>query len=167
MLTTGTGTVTYTASDISKVVDMFAADYNMIAQASGLSTRDYISKVISDIKAMARAEYLSRVTVCLLDAGKNPVQAAAYEVSTDASSWTPSRPGNNLWPRTPSGSLNVIVSYNKNWSKLTATSKATFEASLNLRWSDSDIDISFPRLNSSTDRKYASNAYGWDKRVYS
>jgi len=162
-----TETATYTVSDISKVFDMFAADYYMVAQATGLETQAEVTKAVSDIKAFANADYLTSVTLCLLDSSGKSIKAAVYEISKDAASWTSGRPGNNLWPLSSGGSLHVIISYSKQWSGLSEAGKVTFRSKLRCTWTATTIDTSFPLLHGYADRVYSSNAYGLSKKAYS
>lgn len=166
MSSIGTDSSTFTTADIGKVFDCFAADYDMVAQSTGLQTRDYAKRVAEDVKAMARNGYLTEVNICLKDIYGEIIRAAKYEVSTDASLWTSQRPGNNIWPRTPNGRLVIVTSYSSKWRNLNATQQENFLKSLNGSWSDTDIDTSFPGLSRSHDRDYVSNGYGARKSVY-
>lgn len=166
MSSSGTDSTTFTTADIGKVFDCFAADYDMVAQSTGLKTRDYVKRIAEDVKTMARNGYLNEVNICLENENGEIIRAAKYEVSTDASLWTSQRPGNNLWPRTPGGSLNVITSYSSKWKSLTDAQKASFRSQLKESWVSTNIDISFPTLSRSHDRDYASNGYGARKSVF-
>ena len=166
MAYTSTQTISYTISDISKVVDMFAGDYSMVAQATGLETQDDVAAYVFDIKSFAKNDYLDKISLCLCDSSNNVIRAATYDVVKDATSGSPSRPGNNLWPRTPGGTLAVIVSYSAGWRDLPEARKNSFRSTLKRRWTPSSIDTSFPGLQSSVDRLYASNGYGLRKQVY-
>lgn len=161
-----TTTVTYTVSDINKVFDAFSADYDMIAQATGLETAADVARTAADVRRLAQNNYLKQVTLCLSDARGNVIRAAKYEVSTDAGSWKSSRPGNNLWPRTAAGTLQVILHYSSEWLALSPERKAAFQRTLNIAWVPSTTDTSFPTLAGSTDRQYSSNAYGLKKTRY-
>lgn len=161
-----TESTTYTTADIGKVFDCFAADFDMCAQSTGLLTRESVRTTAADIKLMAQRGYVSTVNLCLEDADGKIIRAAKYVVSKDASLWTAQRPGNNLWPKTPGGALNPVVTYTNAWQSLTATQQSSFMASLNQSWTDTDIDTSFPNLTRSADRDYASNGYGLRKTIY-
>lgn len=166
MSSSGTDSTTFTTADIGKVFDCFAADLDMLSQSTGLRTRDDARSTAEDVKTMARNGYLTEVDICLKDAYGEIIRAAKYEVSTDASLWTSQRPGNNLWPRTPGGTLVVVTLYSSKWEKLTSAQQAAFSSNLNKSWGATDIDISFPGLSRSHDRDYASNGYGARKSVY-
>jgi hypothetical protein len=161
-----TTTVTYTVSDVNKVFDAFSADYDMIAQATGLETSTDVARTVADVRRLAQNDYLKQVTLCLSDARGVIIRAAKYEVSKDASSWKSSRPGNNLWPRTAGGTLNVILHYSTAWLALSPERKAAFQTTLHIAWVPSTTDTSFPTLSGSPDRQYSSNAYGLKKTVY-
>jgi hypothetical protein len=162
----GTYSSTFTTADIGKVFDCFAADYDMVAQSTGLHTRDYAKRIAGDVKTMAQHGYLDEVNLCLEDASGEIIRAAKYEISTNAALWTAQRPGNNLWPRTIGGSLNVITSYSNEWKKLNESQKTAFRNKLTESWVSTDIDISFPSLSRSFDRDYVSNGYGARKSIY-
>lgn len=151
---------TYTVVDVGKVVDCFAADLDMIAQATTLWTREYAQKVARDIKLMAQNKYLKEANICLFDANGRLIRAAKYEVSEDASLWTAQRPGNNLWPKTTGGKLQIIITWTKPWSQ-------AFQDRLECPWGSTNIDTSFRQLARRYDRDYTSNAFGLRKSVFS
>ena len=167
MSSTETLTQSYTVADIGKVIDCFAADLDMNAQSTGLLTRDLVKGYAADVKEMAQKGYLIEANIVLQDASGEVIRAAKYEVSTDASTLTARRPGNNLWPRTPRGELNVVVCYSQKWRDLTDSSKAAFRQSLSMGWVNSTTDINFPSLTRTFDRNYVSNGWGVTKSIYS
>jgi hypothetical protein len=158
--------ITYTIADIGKVLDCFAADFDMLAQSTGLRTRENARVVAGDVKTMAQHGYLDEANLCLIDANGVVVRAVKYEVSTDAALWTVQRPGNNLWPRTPGGILQVIVAYSPDWHSRTLAQKAAFRLKLKETWGATDIDTSFPGLTRHSDRDYMSNGFGLRKSIY-
>ena len=163
---TGTLTQTYSVADIGKVIDCIAADLDMNSQSTGLLTRDQVKSYAADVKALAQKGYLLEANIVLQDSSGAPIRAAKYEVSTDASTLTAHRPGNNLWPRTPSGQLNIVVRYSQKWRALTDAQRAAFSQTLSAGWSPSSTDLSFPSLTRSSDRNYVSNGWGVTKSVY-
>lgn len=120
----------------------------------------------ADVKALAQKGYLLEANIVLQDSAGNVIRAAKYEVSTDASTLTAQRPGNNRWPRTPSGQLNIVVRYSQKWHGLTDAQKAAFSQTLSAGWTTSSTDLSFPSLTRSADRNYVSNGWGVTKTVY-
>lgn len=157
---------TFTTADIGKVLDCFAADFDGISQSTGFRTREDVKVVSADVKLMASRGYLREVNLCLLGAAGVPLRAAKYTVNTSAGVLTASRPGNYLWPRTPGGSLTVVVHYNDTWKNLPERSKEAFRRELNRNWATSGIDTSFPTLRPSADRNYVSNGYGLQRSTY-
>jgi len=109
---------------------------------------------------------LLEANIVLRDAAGNVIRAAKYEVSTDATSLTTSRPGNNRWPATPGGELYVVVHNSQKWQDLTTSQQAAFNGTLNISWVSSSTDTSFPSLTRSVDRNYVSNGWGVIKSVY-
>lgn len=159
-------TQTYSVADIGKVIDCFAADLDMNSQSTGLLTRDLVKQYAADVKSMAQKGYLLEANIVLRDSAKEVIRAAKYEVSTDASTLTAHRPGNNRWPQTPSGELSVVVRYSQKWHDLTDSQKSTFRQTLSTGWTTSNTDLSFPSLTRSSDRNYVSNGWGVIKSVY-
>jgi Bacterial HORMA domain family 1 len=166
MTGTATQTSTYTAADVGKVLDCFAADFDMVAQATGLRTRENARATSEDVTRMAVHGYLKEVNVYLEDETGRIVRAAKYEVSTDAALWTAQRPGNNLWPRLPGGRLNVYVVWSDAWRRLSEARRQVFRETLKRPWGTWDLDTSFPTLTRRADRDYASNNYGMRKSVF-
>src|SRR6266511_2858823 len=147
MMFTSTHTTTYTVADIRKVVDNFAADFSMVAQATGLYLREGVARVVADLKLI------------LADDRGVTIRAAKYDVSTSAIGWTSDRPGNNIWPRTPAGSLNVIAAFTNEWWDMSDAEKKTFQQAtgLNSIWVRTDQDCSFSGLTATSGQRYASN----------
>jgi hypothetical protein len=159
-------TQTYSVADIGKVIDCVAADLDMNSQSTGLLTRDQVKNYAADVKALAQKGYLVEANIVLQDSSGGVIRAAKYEVSTDASTLTAQRPGNNRWPRTPSGQLNIVVLYSQKWHELTDAQKAAFRQTLTTGWTTSNTDLSFPTLTRSADRNYISNGWGVTKSIY-
>lgn len=126
MSSTGTYTTTYTVADIRKVVENFAADFSMTAQATGLRTRESVALTVSDLNIFAEYGYLVSVTLFLLDKDGNKLRVAVYRVSDSAAGWKSDAPGNNLWPRTEGGSLWVLGTLTDEWWKKTEAEKEAF-----------------------------------------
>ncbi|HTD08639.1 MAG TPA: hypothetical protein VK680_07085 [Solirubrobacteraceae bacterium] len=158
-----TYSTTYTAADVKKVAARFAADLAMVAESTGKLSSAEVRDYISDVTALAVAGYLKRVFLALFDGKGEEVRARSYEVSTDASLWTPDRPGANLWPKLSGGELSVITSRNAAWAALTPEKKVAFNAGLAIKWSPSKVDTRFPKLTGAATRHYASNAYGLER----
>lgn len=168
-MSTGTGTFssTYSVIDVAKVIDQFTADFHMLGQATGLATAHRARDVGHDVKLMAQRGYIDRVDIVLLDGAGEEIRAAKYTISTDAGLWTSDRPGNNLWPSPPGGSLTVVVSYTPAWYALSAEKRKRFQSEECQRpWGPSSIDTTYPRLLGRFDRRYASNAYGMERTIY-
>lgn len=167
MSTSQTQSITYTVADIARVLNSFAADFDMFAQSSGCRTRENVKAVTADVMAMAKAAYLAEVNLSLVPAsGGSPIRAAKYEVKADGSLSNGGTPGNSLWPHTPGGTLYVTVVYTQNWWNLTDTQRASFKAGLQQTWGTHNFDLSFPNLARSLDRNYVSNGYGVQKYTF-
>lgn len=159
-------TETYSIADIGKVIDCVAADLDMNSQSTGLLTRDQVKNYAADVKALAQKGYLVEANIVLHNSSGEPIRAAKYAVSTDASTLTAQRPGNNRWPRTPSGELSIVIRYSQKWHDLTDAQRAAFNQTLSTEWTTSNTDLSFPSLTRSADRNYVSHGWGVTKSVY-
>ena len=164
----GTQTRTYTVADIRKVVDNFAADFSMMAQATGLRSRENVADVIFDLKIFAECSFLERVHLILKDSAGKGIRAATYTVSESAVGWVSERPGNNLWPQTPGGSLIVVATLADSWWRKPESEKDNFirNNGLHFSWSLTAEDTSFSGMNSTLGQRYTSNGYGWQRTNY-
>jgi len=166
---TGTQSTTYTVADVRKVVENFAADFSMMALATGLRSRENVAEVVLDLEVFAEYSYLVEVTLILKDKDGNKMRATVYTVSESATGWKSERPGNNLWPRTPDGTLLVLATLTNAWWSKTDSEKKTFIKNRGLHWSwaQTKEDTSLLGLSSSAGQRYASNGYGWERKNYS
>lgn len=164
----GTQTRTYTLADIRRVLADFAADFAMIGQATGLRSRQSVAATVGDLVGFAGAGYLLAVDVILWDASGRKLRAAKYTVSTSAVGWTSQRPGNNLWPRTTGGRLQVIATLSSDWWTLSEAAKAAVYKTWGIAgpWSRTTTDTSHYGMTAAVDRRYASNGFGVEKTVY-
>ena len=168
MSTTGTQTQTYTVVDIRKVLDHFAADFTMISQATGLWSAASVATTVSDLKEFAEAGYLNKINLILKNNAGIVLKAAVYEVASSAVGWTSERPGNNLWPRIPDGSLKIIADLNRKWWDMQDAGRAGFikSHSLHSNWPVSSEDTSFTGLVANSGQRYASNGYGLSRQNF-
>jgi Bacterial HORMA domain family 1 len=169
MNSTGTQTTTYTVADIRKVVDNFAADFSMMAQATGLRSRESVAETVFDLKVFAERGFLVDVMLILKNRNGEKIRAAIYKVSESATGWTSERPGNNLWPRTPEGVMRVVGTLTDAWWNKTDPEKEIFieKHGLHGTWAHTTEDTSFSGLSASLGQRYASNGYGWQRTNYS
>lgn len=163
-MTTGTQTSTYTTADIRRVLDTLAADLLMMVQATGVSgwTRLRIDNTVHDLKVMAENGCIEAIHVALHDGAGTKIRAAKYTVSTSAQGWTTQRPGNNLWPHTPTGSLHIIVSTTDTWE----AALAALGGQLTSTWTTTTEDTTHATLRRTDERRYASNGWGLERGVY-
>jgi hypothetical protein len=157
---------TFTVADIGKVIDCIASDLDMNSQSTGLLSRETVKGYATDVRALAQKGYLLEANIVLEDSSGEVIRAAKYEVSTDASTLTAQRPGNNLWPRTPNGNLNIVVRYSAKWHALSDNQRVAFRSNLKITWTPSNTDLSFSTLTRANDRNYVSNGWGVTKSVY-
>ncbi len=169
MSATGTQTRTYTSVDIRKVVDTFAAEFSMMAQSTGLRTRENVATVVADLKIFAETSYLSEVTLVLKDKDGAQIRGAKYRPSEAAVGWTSDRPGNSLWPQTTGGTLSVIATLSPAWWSKTGGEKKAFQTSTGLLypWAPTTEDTTLSALSETGGTRFASNGYGWERTSYS
>lgn len=165
MTQTITKQYTYTVADVSKAFESFRSNLRLLAASSGVD-EELVDSRADDVVAYARAKYLTGVHVRLHDAAGGLVRAATFTVSEDASGWKVDMPGDNFWPRTPSGSINIVVTCNDTWHSMPEPAKQKFRGSLSRPWGPSDADLSYDDMESEGSRRYASNAYGLQHTSY-
>jgi hypothetical protein len=163
-MTTGTQTQTYTVLDVRRVLDSFAADFLMLVQATGVSnyTRSSITNTVADLKLMAENGCIKSIDVILFDSKGTKLRAAKYTVSTSAEGWINQRPGANLWPRTPAGRLQIIVSYADGGR----VKKESLKDKLLTSWTPTDEDTTHAKLSRLDDRLYVSKGWGLQRGTY-
>lgn len=152
-------TQTYTVADVSKTFESFESNLRLFSRSSGVE-EELVSGRAADVIAVARAKYLRSVAVILRDAVGERLRAAKFTVCEDASGWKVDMPGDNLWPRTPGGSICIILTYNDEWWGLSEAQRQNFKSKLTLHWGPTNEDTSFADMDDEGSRRYASNAYG-------
>lgn len=164
---TDTYTDTYNREDIRRVHAAFAADYRIVAEWTELHSSEQVDRNIAAIKALAEEEYLDQVHMRLLSSAGAIREAAVYKVSTNASGWSTERPGDLYWTASPGDSLRLTVFYSDKWGALSEAQEKAFRAAHLQGWGPTDFDGNYDGLAGSTDRQYASRAYGMDRTRYS
>ncbi len=163
-----TRTVTYTVTDVRRVLASFAADYAMIAQATGTHSASTVASTTGDLVLFAEAGYLLAADIVLRDGEGTTRRAAKYTVSTAVPGWTSREPGNNLWPRLLGARLTVIATLADAWWDLSEEQRRRFRERTGLRgaWGLTDIDTFYAGMRRTVDRRYVSNGYGMEKVLY-
>ena len=169
MTIANTRSQTYTVADIRKVVESFAAVYSMIAQSTGLETRESVARVVHDLQQFADDGYLVEVLIMLKDSAGNKLNAVVFRPSTNAHGWTSERPGGDFWPATPGGTLYVRAIIADTWWNKSDQVKSDYIAanSMNYPWTRGTADLSTASMNTSTGQRFSSNGYGWAGTNYS
>lgn len=157
---TTTATATYTYVDIENVVRRVNADLVMIADSTGCWTAEEARNYAHDIEVLAKAGYLKWVDVTLISNG-GEVKAARFEVSTEASSLTTSRPGGVLWPKIAGAELRIVLSHTDDYTNV---AREATKGKLKIGWVSCYDDTSHAGLTSSGGRNYVSNAYGMQRK---
>src|SRR6266511_1366232 len=155
---TTTFTDTFNPDDIRRVYASFAADYTIVAEWTGLRSAAEIASHIAAVKALAEVQYLKEVHIQLRSAGGAIRQAAAYRVSTNASGWSTSRPGDIYWDSERGDDLQLIVFFSAKWSALPPAERDAFRELRMPGWGPSDFNGSYGAMSSTVDRRYASRA---------
>ena len=168
MSTSFTRTATYTVTDVRRVLASFAADYAMIAQATGTHSTDEVAWIVTDLVIFATGGYLEAVDIVLRDEQGVTLRAAKYIVSTAASGWLGAEPGNNLWPRLVGGRLTIIATLSDMWWAMSDAERRRFRERTGLQgaWGVTDMDTTYGGMQHTVDRRYASNGYGLEKVLY-
>jgi len=169
MSTVGTQTKTFTVADIRKVAESFAAVLSMISQSTGLLSTKEIDNYINDVKLFAELNLLKKVHIILKNSAGEQIRGTIFTVSVDAGTWGNDRPGDGLWPKTPGGFLNVVVTNTLEYSSKSYEEKVKFCADNGFRdsWTSSKEDTTFAKLTGSQGQKYQSNGYGMERKNYS
>ena len=162
-----TSTETYSVLDIEAVFRSFKTELRMIADSSLALTRTEADEYGHDAEYLAKNGYLKSVDTTLFDEDGEEVQAALYTVNTAAGDLTPSRPGGVLWPKTPDGSLRILLFYTPEWYGLTDDARARVSRPLKLNWGPTNADYSHSTLKSGSGRAFVSGAYGVQRQDYS
>lgn len=168
MSTSFTRISTYTVTDVHRVLASFAADYAMIAQATGTHSPATVARIATDLIIFATSGYLEAVDVVLRDVHSSTRRAAKYTVSTAASGWSGAEPGSNLWPRLVGGQLTVIATLSDAWWAMSDAQRQRFRERTGLQgaWGTTDVDTTYGGMQRAMDRRYASNGYGMEKVLY-
>ena len=159
---TETGTYTYTATDIEKVVRRFNADIVMIAQSSGAITENEARNYASDVETLAKKDYLFSIDLTLLSNGRE-VRAVRYTVNTAAGNLESSRPGGVLWPRVEKPFLRIVLYHT---SAYTDAARREIAPKLKIGWQPTNEDTTHASLNHTASRDYASNGWGLERKDY-
>lgn len=158
MTSTATASITHswTNVDVQKVVRRCRADLAMIAQSTAATTEEHAGKWADDIETLAREGYLSAVDLTLFS-GNVEVQAARFDVTTEAGELQMSRPGGVAWPRVPNPRLRLILHYT---SSYTDEAAKRMSPRLKLGWVSTTEDTTHASLRKVGARDYASNGWG-------
>ena len=161
-----TFTDTFNRDDIRRVYASFAADYKIVAEWTELHSAYWIEKNIAEIKLFAEEQYVESLHVQLVASDGRVRRAAVYRVTTNASLWSADKPGDLRWTTYEGDWLRLVVYYSKKWSDLTDAQRQAFRAKHNINWGTTDFDGNYSGLVGSTDKQFASRAYGMERTQY-
>jgi Bacterial HORMA domain family 1 len=163
-----TGTQTKTVADVRRVLNSFGADFSMKAQSTGLRTREDVEGTVADLIAYADAGYLVAIVLSLQDASGREIRGSRYVVAENAIGWSNDLPGNNLWPKTPGGVLQLIAEMSQSWERLSAQGQEVAKKRIGIKqsWGSTNADTSFSGLSGTQDRQYSSNGFGLKRWTY-
>lgn len=164
---TTTLTQTFNRDDIRRVYASFAADYRIVAEWTTLHSTAFVDTTIEQIKALAEEEYLREVHLQLRSSRGVIRQAAVYRISTNASGWSSDRPGDLYWARYEGDGLHIIVYFTDRWWALSKEKRDAFAKVHMPGWGTTNFDGNYGIMSSSSDRRYASRAYGMERTCYS
>lgn len=161
-----TTTETYSTLDIEAVFRSFRAELRMIAASSAALTTAKAEEYGYDVEYLAKKEYLASVDVTLLDEDDKEVRAVCYTVNTAAGDLASSRPGGVLWPKTPAGSVRIVLYYTTAWRTLSDDGRTRVKGALKTNWTPTDADTSHTALKAGSGRAFVSSAYGVERKDY-
>jgi hypothetical protein len=161
-----TFTDTFNRDDIRRVYASFAADYKIVAEWTELHSAYWIEKNISEIKLFAEEQYIESLHVQLVASDGRVRRAAVYRVTTNASLWSADKPGDLRWTVYDGDRLELIVFYSAKWKGLTNAQQQAFRDKHNITWDTTDFDGNYSGLVGSTDKHFASRAYGIERTQY-
>eukprot|EP01037_Dinobryon_pediforme_P009504 gene9504-9584_t len=156
---TSTSSTTYTIADIQAVMRRFSADIIMIAQSSGAISEAKALEYVHDTELLASKNYLKKVDLTLLSAGKEVV-AVQYEVNASSGELSNNRPGGVLWPRVSEAHLRIVLFYTDDY---TDSAKEALRSKLKISWTSTSADTSHATLLSTGGRGYVSNGWGMQR----
>ena len=155
-------TYSYSVADVEVVVRRVIADLVMIATSTRSITETEAYNYAYDIELLAKNGFLKRVDVTLLSRGVE-VKALRYDVDTESSKITTSRPGGVLWPQLSDPFLRIVLSYT---SEYTAAQREKIRSKLRISWTPTSVDLSHSTLSESAGRDYVSNAFGMRRKDF-
>jgi hypothetical protein len=161
-----TFTDTFNRDDIRRVYASFAADYKIVAEWTELHSAYRIEKNIAEIKLFAEEQYIESLHLHLVAYDGLVRRAAVYRVTTSASLWSADKPGDLRWTTYDGDWLRLVVYYSRKWWDLTEAQQQTFRDKHNITWGTTDFDGNYGGLVASTDKHFASRAYGMERTQY-
>jgi hypothetical protein len=161
-----TFTDTFNRDDIRRVYASFAADYKIVAEWTELHSADWIEKNIAEIKLFSEEQYIESLHVQLVASDGRVRRAAVYRVTTNASLWSADRPGDLRCTTYEGDWLRLVVYYSKKWWDLTDAQRQGFRDEYNINWRTTGFDGNYSGLVGSTDKHFASRAYGMERTQY-
>jgi hypothetical protein len=161
-----TFTDTFNRDDIRRVYASFAADYKIVAEWTELHSASQIERNIAEIKLFAEEQYAQSLHVQLVGPDGLIRRAAAYRVTANASLCSTDKPGDLRWTSYEGDRLEIIVFYSQKWWDLTDAQRQAFRDAHNITWGTTDFDGSYGGLVASTDKQFASRAYGMERTQY-
>ena len=161
-----TYTDTFNRDDIRRVYASFAADYKIVAEWTELHNAYWIEKNIADIKLFAEEQYIESLHLQLVASDGRVRRAAVYRVTTSASLWSADKPGDLRWTTQDGDTLRLIVDFSGKWWDLTDAQRQAFRDKHNINWGTTDFDGNYSGLVGSTDKHFASRAYGMERTTY-
>ena len=123
--------------------------------------RTTVEQTLGGLRAICKNDKLK-------DASGKEIRGSRYVVSNSAIGWTNDLPGNNLWPNTPGGMLQLVAVMSESWHRLTAQGQADAQQKIGIKgtWGVTNADTSFSGLSGTQDRQYASNGFGLKRWTY-
>lgn len=151
-------TRTYTKTDVRRVFENCMADIRMIALRTQAIEEREAMEVLADVKIMAEEGCLKKVHVQLRESDESIVKAHVY-TSTNGGA-TSERPGQNQWPRLPTGKVAFLVEVelDERWDKAKQKMKR--------KWGPSRRSTDYSNLSETGVRTFSYGGYGLTRVSY-
>lgn len=153
-------------SETNKLFKLIATDFKIIANKTGLWTKENCENHLHDIKIMMENDFLEKISLILDKPFGQPIKAKQYHIGT-TSRTRKDRPGDNDWEEGDGDRLHVVVSYSKIWLAKTEQEQVEFKRkNFKINWGPVNIDVNFPHLQSSLTKMYSTGVNGIDRKDF-
>lgn len=153
-------------SETQKLYKLIAADFKIVANKTGLWTKENCENHLHDIKIMLENDFLEKISLILDKPVGYPIKAKQYHIGTTSRTRN-DRPGNIDWEEGDGDRLHVVVSYSKIWMSKLELEQFTFKKNnFKINWGPVNIDLNFPHLRGDITKMYSTGENGIDRKDF-